>query len=74
MGGGAIDRRKERSLHSAARRATIRRGRKNRAAPVGMTAEERGGTGSGASDRKEERGWRVFVLGWLYVGHECPTP
>jgi hypothetical protein len=62
MGGGAIDRRKERSLHSAARRATIRRGRKNWAAPVGMTAEERGGTGSGSSDRKEEGAWGGFVL------------
>jgi hypothetical protein len=31
----------ERSLHSAARRAIIRRERKNRAAPVGMTAGER---------------------------------
>jgi len=62
MGGVAIDRRKERSLHSAARRATIRHERKNRAAPVGMTAEERGGTGSGSSDRKGEGAWGGFVL------------
>ena len=62
MGGGAIDRRKERSLHSASRRATIRRGRKNRAAPVGMTAWEewqenpRTGLKTGHYLRKREAG------------------
>ena len=37
---GAGDRWLPRSLHSAARRAKKRRGRKNRAAPVGMTDRE----------------------------------
>ncbi len=41
-GGGAKHKRSEGSLRSAARRATIRRARKNRAAPLGMTAERRG--------------------------------
>ena len=48
----------ERSLPSAARRATIRRARKNRAAPVGMTKREGGITDFGS----------ICFWGELYVG------
>jgi len=45
----------ERSLHSAARRAIIRRGRKNRAAPVGMTVRGRRDDGEGKQEKPKNR-------------------
>src|SRR5208337_50120 len=77
------------SLHCAARRATIRRGREGRAAPVGMTEQEKAnpgptrkigvwGPGSGHPDRigvnAERRGCReAEEKRGCGVGAEEPT-
>jgi len=61
----------ERSLHYAARRATIRRGRESRAAPVGMTSLGRGDLGGRTGRFARDDKFACALPRW---GPACRTP